>query len=152
MAPVTLDEAEKLYDKEIARLNTELSGKRQELNKTQTLIAKASSELEELNQKVALKKEEEKASTARLDKIESDIKTSQARSVKALEDKEKSVNLTIGKAEDRIKEQKAAEKAAHEARQHTAGIAKDLEQTLLKLKAQVGGTVDHVVEEIQGYK
>lgn len=152
MAPVTLQEAEALYDKEIARLNSELAGKRQELNKAQSAIGTAKSELEGLDKKLVLRKKEEEDASARLKKVQEDIKSAQAKAAQALDDKEKGVNATIEKAEGKIKEQRAAEKASHEAHQKVSGIVKDLEQTLGKLQEAVVSSVGKALSEIQGYK
>ena len=152
MAPVTLDEAEKLVEKEMARLNTELSGKRQELSKTQKEIGTATKELEGLRKNIALLQTDQETAAAQLKKVQEDIKSAQAKAAQALDAKEKGVNATIEKAELKIKEHRAAEKASHEAHQKVSGIVRDLEQTLTRFKQSVVAGVDKALSETQVYK
>ena len=150
MTTATID-AEKLYEKEIARLQGEIGTLEDDKKKLEHRNAGLNKENTDLEKIIQLNRDKIVDLEEKQKKAEEDFKNSRANSIKALEKQDKDSAERAEKADKACAAAKTETDKANAARNQLISIATDIKETVEKIETGIKSKTDSVKTELQGY-
>lgn len=151
MPPTGVIDAEKLYEKEIARLQGEVGNLTDEQQKLQHRNALLSEENSKLESRIQENRDKIVAFNEKLKAEEEAFKNSRANSIAALEKRDSESVERMTKAESSEKSAALSIQQANQARNQLISIAEDIGKTVQKIKTGADNLSKSVEVELQGY-
>lgn len=145
-------DAEKLYEREIQRLQSELGNLESEIHKAEARRDQVKDEVDRLQGEVQKKKNELADLGVQIKNDEEAFKKSRANSVAAMEKREAESVERITKSEKALQEAKDTEARAKTARNSLVGLSEDILKTYNKFKVTVDSLEGSVVKELESYQ
>lgn len=152
MAPTATVDAEKLYEKEIQRLQAELANIESETHKAQARKNQLIQDSNELAKEIEKQKKELENLHVRQKADDEVFKQSRANSVAAMEKREKEANERYDRCEKREADAHSLEMRALTARNSLVGLAGDIKATLAKFTKAVEGLNASILPELSSYE